>query len=251
MSAGESKDNFSLVLEDPATNIIHNFVYSVSISPDGELVASGHQDRLVRIWNATNGSLLETLEGHTQSLNPISVSFSPDGKRIISAATKICVWDTGTGNLLKTLKEQNSWIVNSICFSNDGKRIVSADEKIRVWDAASGKLLQILEGHTDVRSLSCSSVSGGNLIVSGARDNTVRVWNMDGQEIKKVFHHPRGGSPNVDEIIHVSISPDAKRIISASGSSIHIWSLETLKKIESMKHSGVTSVSFLKMVSLL
>ncbi len=55
-------------------------VTSVSFSPDGTKIASGSDDKTVRVWDATTGSLVSTLEGHSDSVT--SVSFSPYGTKI-------------------------------------------------------------------------------------------------------------------------------------------------------------------------
>jgi len=52
---------------------------------------SGSRDRTVRLWDAATGALLQTLEGHTDSV--FSVAFSPDGK------------------LLPILQVANHWVV--------------------------------------------------------------------------------------------------------------------------------------------
>jgi glucose repression regulatory protein TUP1 len=65
-------------------------VTSVAISPDSRLVAAGSLDKMVRVWDAYDGKLLEQLEGHKDSV--YSVAFMPDGNTLVS------------GSLDKTLK---------------------------------------------------------------------------------------------------------------------------------------------------
>ena len=70
-----------------------------------------------------------------------SVSFSPDGKRIVSASwdKTIRIWDAQTGHQIGQPLEGHIDYVQSASFSPDGKRIVSAswDHTIRIWEFPS------------------------------------------------------------------------------------------------------------------
>jgi WD40 repeat protein len=66
------------------------------------------------------------------------VSFSPDGRRIVSGSDDdtLKVWDAETGQEMLTLEGHSDW-VRSVSFSPDGRRIVSGsdDNTLKVWDA--------------------------------------------------------------------------------------------------------------------
>ena len=92
---------------------------------------SGSGDNTIKIWDATTGNCLQTLNGHTYWIR--SVAVSPDGTQIVSGSwdTTIKIWDLVTGNCLQTLNGQATW-VNSVDFSPDGTQLV-AGEIFRVW----------------------------------------------------------------------------------------------------------------------
>ncbi len=86
--------------------------------------------------------------------------------------------------------------------------------------AAGGPMLRILEGHTGwVRAVALSA--DGKRAVSGSWDDTVRVWDLEGNQPPRVLE----GHRNAVEA--VAISADGKRAISGSrDSTLRVWDLE-------------------------
>ena len=220
---------------------------------DGRTIISGgrEKDRPVRLWDVETGNILKTLIEHKDGA--LSVSFSPDGKMLVSGGwdKTVRLWDAETGNILKTFKGHKGSIT-SVSFSPNGKMLVSGgwDETVRLWDVETGNLLKTLKAHKE-RVTSVSFSPDGKRIVSGGYDETVRLWDVETGDLLKTH---KGHKINVTS---VSFSPDGKTLASGSWdetvrlwdtikSRHRLWDAITGKPLKILKgHTGwIMSVSF-------
>jgi WD40 repeat protein len=122
-----------------------NEVLQVAWSPDGRWIATGAQDGKVRLWDGRTGTPTQTPgEGHRDGVS--SLAFSPDGRRLASAA--------GGLGIVKTHNLDNS---------------------VFLWDLATGQTVLRLRPHFNVVRAVAIGTDGTSL-VTGSVDNTARIY---------------------------------------------------------------------------
>ncbi len=214
---------------------VHSTITNLNFSPDGQTIATASLDGIVQLWN-TNGVLLQTLQGHSNSV--YDVGFSPDGKTLVSASKDktLKIWSRD-GSLIKTLRGHSDE-VNSVSFSPDGKTIASAsdDKTVKLW-STDGTLLKTLTGHSEgVMDVSFSP--DGKTIASASRDKTVKLWNRYGKFLQTLQGHTA-------IVWNVSFSPNSQIIASAGGDElVKLWSRDGNELISLKHNDDVITVRF-------
>jgi len=98
----------------------------------------------------------------------------------------------------------------------------------------------VMTGHTDsVTSVALST--NGELVASGSEDNTIRLWNRQGQVIGTAFQG------HTAAVTAVAFSPDSQRLVSSSeDGTVRLWDLKGQPIGSPFKgHTGaVTAVAF-------
>lgn len=192
-------------------------VKAVSFNANGVL-ATASWDGTVKLWNQ-NGQWLRQL-GQVGDARVTSVSFSPDGKTLVSGSwdNTIKLWST-EGQLLHTFRGHTDRVI-SVGFRPDGQAIVSAsnDGTVKLWrlDGIELKTLRV----PDVISVSFAPWDSKILASTGA-DNLVRLWNLDGILPTTLRHDT--------PVASVSFSADGQWIVSASRSFEQDLSLANLR----------------------
>lgn len=157
-------------------------IYSVDISPDGNLIATGSYDQEIHLWRLADGVKLQTLHGHNGAV--YDLAFRPDGKVLASASgdRTLKLWDVATGKRLDTLT-QSTRELYTLCWSLDGTRLYAGgiDNRIRMWRVSpqatetTNPLLESRFAH-EGSILSVAMSPDGKRLASSAADRSVKLW---------------------------------------------------------------------------
>jgi WD40 repeat protein/serine/threonine protein kinase len=237
----------------------------IAFSPDGRTLLT--VDGKGRIWDATSGQLLHTLDGgpqhpihaahysrdskkivtlsagpgYTGPGGPIEEAITADGRRV-RAANPNCtarIWDSQTGKQLAILSG-HAGTVDVAAFSPDGARMItgSQDGTSRIWDAATGKELFLLGNHS--KPIRCAAFSpDGRQAFTGADDKVVRIWDVDTGKLRfTLLGHE-------EPVVFGSFSPDGKLLLTGSkDGSARLWDSGTGKEVVLLKDRGLVNGPF-------
>ncbi|HEY9806354.1 MAG TPA: serine/threonine-protein kinase, partial [Candidatus Obscuribacterales bacterium] len=123
-------------LTDPFSSMTS--VNSLAFSADGQWLASGSDDKTVRLWNLAARTPIQRLTEHDRAIQ--AVAFSPDSQWLASGSDDktVRLWDLD-GKLIRRLSG-HTHAVKSVAFSPNGQLLASGswDKTIRLWEAATG-----------------------------------------------------------------------------------------------------------------
>jgi WD40 repeat protein len=215
-------------------------VNSVSISPDGQILASNSfQDnqQKVQLWEIKTGQLIRTFLGYSKAV--CSSTATPNAQTLIvsSKDQKIELWNLATGQLIRTLSVPNN--ITAIEISEQGQILASAEEnKIHLWNLQSGKYLRTLSFPNQVYSFKMTPDGTTLISVTGSAQKNIAIWDLKtGQLINNLPIHPWSKE--------IAITPDGQTLASSGDKEngiIKLWNLETGELLGNLfSRNGVTS----------
>ena len=195
-------------------------VNAVAVAPDGTWLATGGEDRTVRIWDMATGTVTRTLTltpyDHPEvadaadSVSAVSVkavAVAPDGTWLAATGTDgaVRIWDMATGTLTRALTG-NPGLVGAVAISPDGAWLATAPRvlsgRVQIWDAATGTPASRLPGRLSmVRSVAVSP-DGAWLATIASLSRKVRIRSVaTGAVTRTLVSH-------LGRMRAVAISPD-------------------------------------------
>ncbi len=201
-------------------------VRSLSVSPDGTLLALACGDRVVVLRERATGKIVRRLDGPEAVI--AAVGFSPDGNLLAAVSEddqRGYLWDVKTGELKGKTGGHDlgatclAWTADSGRFATGGN-----DLAIRVWDARTLKQTTLLQGQ-QAQPRSIAFTPDGSRIVSGGDDQRVIVWDVAKRAALASLEGHAGA------VRAIAVSPDGMTAATAGDDKlVRLWDLTALKQ---------------------
>lgn len=168
-------------------------VLALRFSPDGASLLTGGADKFARAVEVSSGRQFVAFEGHTHHVQ--AVAWTGAGRTVATASADktVKIWDLATGEQRKTHggfgKELNS--VNYLS-PEQGIQVSSGDSQLK-WMAEDGKEIRRFNGASGFMAGAAVDLGGG-VVVGGALDGVVRVWEGATGKLRLTLPPPEVGA---------------------------------------------------------
>jgi WD40 repeat protein len=160
---------------------------SLTISPDGRVLAIAGLDTAVTLWDMEGGGILGALE--IDGGAPKSVAFQPAGRLLAVGGSRrsgvgtLSLWEWHERRQSRSL-EGHEGCINALAFSEDGSILTSADVAgvVKVWDVPAGRELASWDAGRPGNAVKAMALSpdGKVLATAGHLEGEVGLWDAPG-----------------------------------------------------------------------
>ncbi|MCI0464730.1 MAG: hypothetical protein L0Z62_48015 [Gemmataceae bacterium] len=205
-------------------------IRSLALAPDGKLLATGHAQPEVRLWDMATEEVRFTLAGHK---GPVSaLAFAPDGKLLASGSWDgtVKLWDAAEGKEAPPVPQRDGpgkrgRAIESLAFSGDGGLLAASwvDGVVRVFRVPGRELAHELKTATTPKSLALAP--DGKRLAVGLADGKVEVWDtVEGKRLAVLDSSARLG------VRSLAFSPDGTRLAATGLREVDVWDLAVALK---------------------
>jgi len=174
-------------------------------------------------------------------------ALSPDGAILATGWRDgtLTFCDARTGAAIAPASQAYSNSFFKLAFSPNGERLATVGRgdgtgnaiEPLIWNVATHELVKALSGHTEL-VLDEAFAPDGKTLVTCSVDDSIRFWDTTSwKEITPYLSQKASVSA-------VALSPDGRRLATASDGTVTLWNVATRSKVASLESGGVQTLSF-------
>ncbi|MEB3882669.1 WD40 repeat domain-containing protein, partial [Lyngbya sp. CCY1209] len=206
-------------------------VFAIAVSPDGQIFASGGDDKTIKLWSM-DGELLHSFSAHDGRI--WKLAFSPDGQILASASEDgtVKLWQPD-GKPVAEL-DRGGGAIWGLAFHPRGNLMVSAsrDDTLTFWKLDGGDATFIKTVTARSKGLTRVAFSpDGQIIATAGLDNTVKLWDLDGEFLNVLPGHEA-------IVTSVTFTADGRSLVAgAHNQKMILWDLEKIETLNKLEYA--------------
>ena len=222
-------------------------VSAVSFSHDGQWIATGNADGIVKVWNTQDQQCIMEVGQRRLNHGVAQLTFSPDGQHLAASHYhfhSVSVWSTKTGVSVANSEPEEPKAKSGrfpLCFSPDGTLLayLSCDNEISVKQIETGAYIARFTVHTPRIDGSLIFSPCGQFLAAGIRKKdsenlsaNIHVWNVPKETVEMATEYD-------GYQVRLVYSPEGSlRVADIHKNKVTIWNASDQEKLDTFEHIG-------------
>lgn len=248
------------------TTTLQRSTSDIAWNPDGTrlAIAGGSEIHILASGNTEPPLQIELRDGENSGSRPVHLAWSPDGayiaavegnsREVANVQNTLSIINATTGEITLVMQ---AGLAADVDWSPDGTMIATATSQferristpIKVWDAQTGRLIAQLSGSVQGHTREAHTVQwhpDGQQLLSGAYDNTVRIWQVQPELAVNQLRENRILRGHMDRVNAIAWSPGGNQLaVGSEDGSIRVWDVASGEMIETEYRSDLWGVQAL------
>jgi len=221
-------------------------------SHDGHILATVDDNKTVALWDVASGKNLLVLENSPNEWI-FAPAFSPDGSLLVTAGNThgdghLLFWNPTTGERLASLDIS---FPECVSFNATGTLIAIGGETLYLVDpSAKETVRQVDRPHQNGGVVALAFSPSGDLLATGGRDGTVKLWRLPDLNLVRTFSvsdpgpyvSPSEGGPPRAIVASLAFAHNRPRLAAnTEGGSVFVWALDSGKEAVHYDYAAVSA----------